>query len=79
MDLYKGKKRHEVPPHVFAITDNAYRSMLQGEYYVFWMLFSLHSTLHYVTLHIYFICELLGSDEYYVHMYVCLYMVTNKV
>ncbi|XP_060570193.1 myosin heavy chain, non-muscle-like isoform X3 [Ruditapes philippinarum] len=29
IELYKGKKRHEVPPHVFAITDNAYRSMLQ--------------------------------------------------
>jgi len=29
MELYKGKKRHEVPPHVFAITDTAYRSMLQ--------------------------------------------------
>ena len=30
MDMYKGKKRYEVPPHIFAITDNAYRSMLQG-------------------------------------------------
>ncbi|XP_059476766.1 myosin heavy chain, non-muscle isoform X1 [Neocloeon triangulifer] len=29
MERYKGIKRHEVPPHVFAITDNAYRSMLQ--------------------------------------------------
>lgn len=29
MDLYKGKKRHEVPPHIFAVTDSAYRSMLQ--------------------------------------------------
>jgi len=29
IELYKGKKRHEVPPHVFAITDAAYRSMLQ--------------------------------------------------
>lgn len=32
IELYKGKKRHEVPPHVFAITDTAYRSMLQGVY-----------------------------------------------
>lgn len=30
MEKYKGIKRHEVPPHVFAITDTAYRSMLQG-------------------------------------------------
>ncbi|XP_065181021.1 myosin-10-like isoform X2 [Sycon ciliatum] len=29
VDLYKGKKRHEMPPHVFAVTDTAYRSMLQ--------------------------------------------------
>lgn len=29
IELYKGKKRHEVPPHIFAITDSAYRSMLQ--------------------------------------------------
>ena len=30
VELYKGKKRHEVPPHVYAIADSAYRSMLQG-------------------------------------------------
>ena len=29
IDLYKGKKRHEVPPHTFAITDSIYRSMQQ--------------------------------------------------
>merc|ERR1719489_459971 len=29
IDMYKGKKRHDMPPHVYAITDTAYRSMLQ--------------------------------------------------
>jgi myosin protein heavy chain len=29
VNLYKGKKRHEVPPHVYAIADTAFRSMLQ--------------------------------------------------
>ena len=29
--MYKGKRRTEMPPHIFAIADNAYRDMLQGE------------------------------------------------
>ncbi|XP_075557544.1 myosin heavy chain 10 isoform X1 [Dermacentor variabilis] len=29
IELFKGKKRHEVPPHIFAVTDGSYRSMLQ--------------------------------------------------
>ncbi|KAM4584658.1 myosin-9-like [Odontesthes bonariensis] len=29
VNMYKGKKRHEMPPHIYAITDNAYRSMMQ--------------------------------------------------
>ncbi|XP_065898509.1 myosin-9-like [Dysidea avara] len=29
VDMYKGKKRHEMPPHVYAIADAAYRNMLQ--------------------------------------------------
>ncbi|VDN17845.1 unnamed protein product, partial [Gongylonema pulchrum] len=28
MSSYRGRKRHEVPPHVFAVTDCAYRDML---------------------------------------------------
>ena len=27
---YQGKRRNEMPPHLFAIADNAYRNMLQG-------------------------------------------------
>lgn len=30
IDMYKGKKRHEMPPHIYAIADTAYRSMMQG-------------------------------------------------
>lgn len=40
MERYKGIKRHEVPPHVFAITDSAYRSMLQGMYSVIMIKFT---------------------------------------
>ncbi|XP_073800856.1 myosin-11 isoform X2 [Danio rerio] len=29
IEMYKGKKRHEVPPHIYSVTDNAYRNMLQ--------------------------------------------------
>ncbi|XP_042130245.1 myosin-14 isoform X1 [Peromyscus maniculatus bairdii] len=29
VEMYRGKKRHEVPPHVYAVTEGAYRSMLQ--------------------------------------------------
>ncbi len=31
IEMYKGKKRHEVPPHIYSISDNAYRNMMQGE------------------------------------------------
>jgi len=31
VDMYKGKKRHEMPPHIYAITDTSYRSMMQGK------------------------------------------------
>ncbi|MGH0118756.1 UNVERIFIED_CONTAM: hypothetical protein FKN15_062218 [Acipenser sinensis] len=31
IEMYKGKKRHEIPPHIYSIADNAYRSMLQAE------------------------------------------------
>uniref|UniRef100_A0A667ZP52 Myosin-9 n=1 Tax=Myripristis murdjan TaxID=586833 RepID=A0A667ZP52_9TELE len=31
IEMYKGKKRHEMPPHIYAITDTSYRSMMQGK------------------------------------------------
>ncbi|KAG8140532.1 putative Myosin-10 isoform 2 protein, partial [Naja naja] len=31
VEMYRGKKRHEMPPHIYAISETAYRSMLQGE------------------------------------------------
>ncbi|NXF24154.1 MYH9 protein, partial [Rhodinocichla rosea] len=33
VEMYKGKKRHEMPPHIYAITDTAYRSMMQDILY----------------------------------------------
>lgn len=27
---YRGRRKTEVPPHIFAISDNAYSNMLQG-------------------------------------------------
>ncbi|NXV55622.1 MYH9 protein, partial [Molothrus ater] len=33
VEMYKGKKRHEMPPHIYAITDTAYRSMMQDVLY----------------------------------------------
>jgi len=29
--MYRGKKRTEVPPHLYAISDNAYSNMLRGK------------------------------------------------
>ncbi|XP_070583654.1 myosin-10-like isoform X3 [Erythrolamprus reginae] len=29
VEMYRGKKRHEMPPHIYAISESAYRSMLQ--------------------------------------------------
>uniref|UniRef100_A0A4W4GZJ9 Myosin-9 n=1 Tax=Electrophorus electricus TaxID=8005 RepID=A0A4W4GZJ9_ELEEL len=38
VEMYKGKKRHEMPPHIYAITDTAYRSMMQGTRYCSYLL-----------------------------------------
>lgn len=31
--LYRGKRRNEVPPHIFAISDGAYVNMLTSKYF----------------------------------------------
>uniref|UniRef100_A0A673LKX8 Myosin-10 n=1 Tax=Sinocyclocheilus rhinocerous TaxID=307959 RepID=A0A673LKX8_9TELE len=31
IEMYRGKKRHEMPPHIYAISESAYRCMLQGK------------------------------------------------
>jgi myosin heavy subunit len=39
--MYRGKKRTEVAPHLYAISDNAYSNMLRGEYYLLHKFISL--------------------------------------
>uniref|UniRef100_A0A8C6YFW8 Myosin heavy chain 10 n=1 Tax=Naja naja TaxID=35670 RepID=A0A8C6YFW8_NAJNA len=31
IEMYRGKKRHEMPPHIYAISESAYRCMLQDQ------------------------------------------------
>lgn len=61
MERYKGIKRHEVPPHVFAITDTAYRSMLQGMYFLFFIINIILSKQKFLSL-IYFILKLINKE-----------------
>lgn len=32
VEKYRGKRRNEMPPHLFSISDNAYQYMLQGKH-----------------------------------------------
>ncbi|KAL0596891.1 Myosin-10, partial [Plecturocebus cupreus] len=34
IEMYRGKKRHEMPPHIYAISESAYRCMLQESHFV---------------------------------------------
>lgn len=45
VEMYRGKKRHEMPPHIYAISEAAYRSMLQGAPHYLWTLTWLTLTL----------------------------------
>lgn len=45
VNMYKGKKRHEMPPHIYAITDTAYRSMMQGTATAFLSCFKHHQSM----------------------------------
>ena len=44
--LYIGKRRNEVPPHIFAISDGAYMDMLQSKF----KYFSPSNYVHYINL-----------------------------
>lgn len=58
IDMYKGKKRHEVPPHIYSITDNAYRNMMQGRIFspaVFVMVLSLWCPFYYNVCYVRFL------------------------
>uniref|UniRef100_A0A8C0IFX1 Myosin heavy chain 10 n=1 Tax=Bubo bubo TaxID=30461 RepID=A0A8C0IFX1_BUBBB len=35
IEMYRGKKRHEMPPHIYAISESAYRCMLQDCVFTF--------------------------------------------
>lgn len=39
VEMYKGKKRQDMPPHIYAISEAAYRSMLQGTLHYLWPLY----------------------------------------
>ena len=41
--MYQGKRRTEIPPHIFAVSDGAYRDMLNSEYQT-----SLHINLRQI-------------------------------
>ncbi len=32
VDFYRGKKRNEVPPHLYYVADNAYANLLKGNF-----------------------------------------------
>jgi len=36
--MYRGKKRTEVAPHLYAISDNAYSNMLRGKELIYFNL-----------------------------------------
>ena len=40
VEIYKGKKRNEMPPHLFGISDDAYKNMLQGKLLIFFLTFT---------------------------------------
>lgn len=46
---FKGKRRNEMPPHIFSVADNAYHNMLQGELVV-WNCKLGTAVYHYVDI-----------------------------
>ena len=37
ISMYQGKRRTEMPPHIFSVSDGAYRDMLNSELAQFWL------------------------------------------
>ena len=54
---YKGKRRSEMPPHLFSVADNAYQFMVQGNIYLI-----LTYTLYELSL--YYICKYHWNFEF---------------
>lgn len=48
VQLYKGKRRNEVPPHIFAISDGAYNDMLASKWPVLILHFFKNLFVHHV-------------------------------
>ncbi|XP_015752855.1 PREDICTED: myosin-10-like [Acropora digitifera] len=62
VDMYRGKKRHEVPPHIYAITDTAYRSMLQDSIICWELVLELVSEKNYWHVHLFLSLNLSGES-----------------
>lgn len=40
VEIYQGKRRNEVPPHLFGISEDAYTNMLKGKLFIFLLTFT---------------------------------------
>ena len=62
--MFRGKRRTEMPPHIFAIADGAYRDMLQGQSIPpLWQLQSLLRNQIWLPFVFFFFCFSYGVDR----------------